>query len=487
VIFNSVTYLIFLTIVVTLFWALPKYVKLWLILCVSIIFYGLWHAEFLIVMFISTGIDYLSAIKIERTQSKRTKKIWLLLSISTNLCLLIYFKYLYFLADTTVGILSFLGYSINLPVLNVLLPLGISFYTFEAISYVVDVYRKFIPAEKNFILYACFITFFPKLIAGPILRSSEIIPQFLSNPIFRVSSFSSGLTRIIYGLFLKVVIADNIAPLVDSGFAQSVESLSAIDVWTLAFLFGFQIYFDFSAYSSIAIGSALLLSIHVPENFNYPYLASSPREFWHRWHISLSSWIRDYLYFPLQGIKVKDRSTGGIPVDRNSTNSYIRHPAFALVLTWSIMGLWHGANWTFLFWGLHHAILILFYRISLPIQSQFSEKFSNYVGWFVTVPLVMLGWIWFRAESVGQAMLMFEKIFLPNQYLWLGMRENTYLISALIFLGVILAKPLRDIALRIKLKFAKFFLFVYSIYMSIIIALTFIFLRPISQFIYFQF
>ncbi len=473
--------------VVTLFWVLPKYLKLWLLLCASILFYGLWHAEFLIVMFISTGVDYLSAIKIERTESTRAKKAWLLLSLCTNLCLLIYFKYLYFLADTTVGILSFFDYTVNLPVLNILLPLGISFYTFEAISYVVDVYRKFIPAEKKFILYACFITFFPKLIAGPILRSSEIIPQFLSNPIFRISCFSSGLSRIIYGLFLKVVIADNIAPLVDSGFAQSPESLSAIDVWTLAFLFGFQIYFDFSAYSSIAIGSARLLSIYVPENFNYPYLASSPREFWHCWHISLSSWIRDYLYFPLQGVKVKDRSTGGIPVDSNGANSYIRHPALALVLTWVIMGLWHGANWTFLFWGLHHAILILFYRISSTVQSHFSDKFKKYAGWIVTVPLVMIGWIWFRAESVGQAVSMLEKIFLPSQYLWLGMRENTYLISALIFLGVILAKPLKEGALRIEKKFTKIFLVVHSIFMSIIIFLTFIFLRPISQFIYFQF
>ena len=272
--------------------------------------------------------------------------------------LLFYFKYLAFFAQGANEIAELAGLDFSLPPLSIILPLGISFYTFQTISYTIDVYRGFIKPERNFILYSSFVVYFPQLVAGPILRAAELVDQLSRRPPFDPEDLVIGLRRIAYGLFLKVALADNIGPLVDAGFAEPAATLRALDVWTLSFLFGFQIYFDFSAYSHIALGSARLMGIHFPENFNFPYLASSPRDFWQRWHISLSSWIRDYLYLPLMGAQVHDRSTGGLPTVESGRSGFTR--TRALFLTWGIMGLWHGANWTFVIWGLYHATLVYF-------------------------------------------------------------------------------------------------------------------------------
>ena len=488
-IFNSITYLLFLTLTVGLFWVLPKTPRLWMILLASSTFYGFWRPEFLLVMLLSAATDYFVAIKMEASEDLTIRRRWLALSLSVNLGLLCYFKYLFFIVGNAVNVLNFFGVSIQVPMLNVILPLGISFYTFETISYIVDVYRRFIPAEKSFLMYGCFVTFFPKLVAGPILRASEMLPQFLVAPVFRLDVFVSGLQRILYGLFLKVVLADNISPLVDAGFQQQVSSLSALDVWTLAFLFGFQIYFDFSAYSSIAIGSARLMGIHVPENFNFPYLATSPRDFWRRWHISLSSWIRDYLYLPLQGQRVRDRSTGGIAVDVSEGNKNDLRPLIALFLTWAIMGLWHGANWTFMLWGVYHAILITSYRLIAIKTIIFPGWIRVIGGWAITLPLVMLGWIPFRSETLDNTFNMWFKLISPSQYLWLGMRENTYIVTTFLLIFCLLSYAVHKIYSKVtenKLWFVLDFIIQVTI-MTIVIGFVFVFLRPISQFIYFQF
>ena len=227
-----------------------------------------------------------------------------------------------------------MGFKIDPILLKIILPLGISFYTFQTISYTVDVYRKVIKPEKDFIVYACYVTFFPQLVAGPILRAREVISQFKKTNNFNWDYISDGFRRVLYGLFLKVVLADNIAPLVNSGFDLSLETLSAIDVWTLAFLFGLQIYFDFSGYSHIALGSAKMIGISFPENFNFPYLANSPKDFWQRWHISLSSWVRDYIYLPLLGVKYQVSSKGGLA---NATLN--KNDQKTLFITWGLMGL----------------------------------------------------------------------------------------------------------------------------------------------------
>ncbi len=299
-VFNSVTFLIFLFIVVTAYWFLKPAVKMWMLLIASCVFYGFWRWEFLSVMFISALTDYFTAIEIGKTplENKKKRRFFLGVTLLVNLGLLFYFKYLYFLTENINLSMDWLYIDYQLPLYKIILPFGISFYTFETISYTVDVYRGLIKPEKKFIHYALFVTFFPKLVAGPIQRASELIEQLKNKPNFNWGFIIYGFERILLGLFLKVVLADNIAPFVDEGFALPTNSLSALDVWTLGFLFGFQIYFDFSAYSHIALGAAQMMGIKIPENFNYPYIASSFKDFWKRWHISLSSWIRDYLYLP---------------------------------------------------------------------------------------------------------------------------------------------------------------------------------------------
>jgi alginate O-acetyltransferase complex protein AlgI len=480
-IFNSVTYLLFLLIVVALFWLLPRKPRLIIIFLSSIIFYGFWRVEFIPVMLLSVVTDYIAAIKISQS-SKASRIKWLYFSLCINFGLLFYFKYLLFFAENTIGLLSFFDLQPEPLLINIILPLGISFYTFQTISYTVDVYRGFIKPERDFVLYGCYVTFFPQLVAGPILRAAEVIPQLNKRAIFQWHNIIIGTRRILYGLFLKVVLADNIAPLVDAGYAISTSNLSALDVWTLAFLFGFQIYFDFCAYSHIALGSAKLMGINFPENFNFPYMAVSPKDFWRRWHISLSSWIRDYLYLPLTGTKVHDRSVGGLgaAVATKKKNQ-------ALFFTWALMGLWHGASWTFVVWGLFHASFIFFYRLCMNFLTQFSDTTRNVIGWLITLPIVMLSWIPFRAQSLEDAFSMWAILFSPTQYTWLGMRENTYLLTAILLIGIMCSFFVKTRLLLVISKLPILLLLSESILFTIVIALVFIYLRPISQFIYFQF
>jgi D-alanyl-lipoteichoic acid acyltransferase DltB (MBOAT superfamily) len=487
VIFNSVTYLIFLAVTVCLFWLLPNRPRLWMMFLSSLTFYGFWRPEFLAVMLLSAATDYFVAMRIEATAVLIKRRLWLAVSLLTNLGLLFYFKYLLFVVDNAVVVMRFFGVEVQSPVLNIVLPLGISFYTFETISYSVDVYRKLIPAERDFLRYGCFITYFPKLIAGPILRAGELLHQLDAKPNFRLDMFVSGLRRLLFGLFLKVVVADNISPLVDTGFAMQIEALSAIDVLTLAFLFGFQIYFDFAAYSHIAIGSARMMGIVFPENFNFPYMASSPREFWRRWHISLSSWIRDYLYLPLLGVKVQGRSFGALGGTVQDFGNATRHPLLVLFLTWAVMGFWHGANWTFVFWGLYHATFIAAYRLIGPWCEGFPNAIRRWGGWVATLLVTMLAWIPFRAASVSDTFGMYAKLFSPRNYLWLGMRENTYLVAAVLLVAFVITYLFHEKGRKWMPQVPALTFAIDTLLMGSVTGLVFVFLRPISQFIYFQF
>ncbi len=486
-IFNSVTYLVFLTMAVCLFWLLPQRSRLWMIFISSLVFYGFWRPEFVVLMLFSAGTDYVAALRIEESESKITRRRWLGLSLSVNLALLFYFKYLLFAVDNALVVLHLAGLEFQAPVLNIVLPLGISFYTFQTISYVVDVYRKLVPAERDFLLYGCFVTFFPQLVAGPILRSNELLSQLSRRPAFHLDTFVSGLRRIIFGLFLKVVIADNIAPFVDEGFSGPVSMMSALDVLTLAFLFGFQIYCDFSAYSHIALGSARLMGISFPENFNFPYMSRTPKEFWQRWHISLSSWVRDYLYLPLIGAKADDRSVGGMGVAGQKARVSARHPVVALFLAWGLMGFWHGANWTFVFWGLYHATFILAYRMVAPHSRRLPAFIRDMGGWSITLLVTMLSWVPFRAASLEDALGMFAILMSPRNYLWLGMRENSYLVAALLVAGFLVTWMVHQGYRTLHAKSGRLALGMDTLLMGVVGGLTFIFLRPISQFIYFQF
>ena len=475
-IFNSLTFLLFLPLVLVLYWVLPRNPRIIMIFLSSLIFYGFWRIEFIPVMMISVFSDYFISLKMPGS-NQITKKRLVVLSVIINLCLLFYFKYLIFFANNAIGFINLLGFEIDPIFLNIILPFGISYYTFQTISYSVDVYRGFIKPEKNFFLYASYVTFFPQLVAGPVLRASEVIHQLSKRSYFSIQLFINGIKRIIYGLFLKVVLADNIAPLVDTGFLITASELSALDVLTLSYLFGFQIYFDFSAYSHIAIGCALLMGIKFPENFNFPYLASSPKDFWKRWHISLSSWIRDYLYLPLTGAKVVNKSIGGI-VEKSSRNSNS-----ALFYTWAIMGLWHGVNWTFVVWGLYHAIFIFLHKKISSYKNAFTNsKIVINIGALFTLPIMMIGWIPFRADSIDITFNMWSRLLDINNYTYLAMRENVYLVAFLLLIAmyfVYLVGQYKNLK-----KMSNDFKYLFY---PIIISLIFIFLRPINQFIYFQF
>jgi alginate O-acetyltransferase complex protein AlgI len=488
-IFNSVTFIVFLVVVVTLYWLLPQKVRMWMLLVASCVFYGFWRWEYLIVMFISAITDYYTAIAIGNTPVTNTGKRKRLVAVTlvVNLGLLCYFKYLFFFTQNVNGAFAWLGINEQLPVMQILLPFGISFYTFETISYTIDVYRGLIKPERSFLNYGLFVTFFPKLVAGPIQRASELLIQLKNRPVFQVDYLAEGLKRILYGLFIKVALADNISPFVDEGFALNPSTLSAIDVWMLAFLFGFQIYFDFCAYSHIAVGAAKLMGITIPENFNYPYIATSFKDFWKRWHISLSSWIRDYLYLPLAGIKVvKTTGTGGIGEGLEGTQNR-RSKDKALFLTWAIMGLWHGANWTFVFWGLYHAGIIYIERRLKPLRDKFSILNSAFIGWCITLPLIMLSWIPFRAKDLSDTFVMLAKILNPRQYTFYTMRENNYMITALVLLLFLLTNFVTNY-LEPQIKRIPYLAFgINCVKYTVITIFVFTFLRPISQFIYFQF
>ncbi len=483
-IFNSVTYLLFLVVVLCLYWVLPRKSRLWMIFLASLTFYGFWRIEYLAVLLLSCATDYAVSLQLAKTDSLSRRR-WLLgVSLTVNLGLLLYFKYLVFAVDNIWFGLALLGVQSTPPVLEVVLPLGISFYTFQTVSYTIDVYRKQLEPVREFVLYGCFVTFFPQLVAGPILRSSEVTFQLDERPQFSLSDLAQGARRILAGLFLKVVMADNIASTVDAGFGQDPSSLSALDVWTLAFLFGFQIYFDFSAYSHIAIGSAKMMGIHFPENFNFPYIASSPRDFWGRWHISLSSWIRDYLYLPLTGAKFLTSSTGGLTVASDAASA--AHRTRGLFLTWAIMGLWHGANWTFVFWGLYHASFVWLHRLLRPLEKRLPDSVRALVGWAITFPIMMLAWIPFRASDLGHTFTLYAKIFQPKQYLFLGMRENIYLVAAVTTFIVTAAYFVHK---HIGIVKSRKWLWhpIEGLALAATVALVVVFLRPISQFIYFQF
>jgi len=480
-IFNSLTYIVFLFIVVSLYWTIPRQPRLLLIFFSSLIFYGFWRLEFIPLLLFSTFSDYFIARGIGASNRESVRKFLLKLSIFINISLLLFFKYLIFFANNFYSIANMIGFQIDPFALNIILPLGISFYTFQTISYVVDVYRKVVQPENNFLVYGSYVIFFPQLIAGPVLRASEVIGQLNTRPPFRFQYLIEGLKRIIFGLFLKVVLADNIASIVDTGFDVAVSDLSALDVYTLAFLFGFQIYFDFSAYSHIAIGSAKLLGINFPENFNFPYIAKSPRDFWKRWHISLSSWIRDYLYLPLIGSKPGNNSKGGLE------NVFESKKTKALFTSWAIMGFWHGANWTFLIWGLYHAVVIYIYRYFKVISKNWL-KIPTSISSVFTLLIMMIGWIPFRANDIETAFSMWAIIFSPNNYIFLGLRENTYLVAFLVLVGMYLVeffhrkKPIQNMPIFRRLHWVLEILF----YATIMI-LVFIYLRPMQQFIYFQF
>jgi D-alanyl-lipoteichoic acid acyltransferase DltB (MBOAT superfamily) len=386
--FNSIEFAIFLPVVFGLYWMFKKHhrVQLWILLSASYLFYGWWDWRFLGLIALSSLIDFLIGIGLGKTDDLKKRKLLLGVSLLANLGMLGFFKYFNFFTETFVDAFSFFGMSLEKSRLDIILPVGISFYTFQTLSYTFDVYKKQMAPTKDFLAFFGFVSFFPQLVAGPIERASHLLGQFYTPRKFDYSYAVSGVRLIFWGLFKKVVIADNAAILVDEIFTnyQDQNSLSLI---LGAVLFAFQIYGDFSGYSDIAIGLSRMFGFDLMLNFRFPYLAQNINDFWKRWHISLSTWFRDYVYIPLGG-------------SRGSTLFSLRN-VMAIFL---ISGFWHGANWNFLVWGAIHGLMYIPFFISKAHQNLHQDSFwLKLPKIFLTFSVVCLAWVFFRADSLSQA------------------------------------------------------------------------------------
>lgn len=394
--FNSFEFAIFFPIVLVLYWMLSLRFQNILLLVGSYFFYGYWDWRFLSLIAISTIVDYITGLKIEQVNkgqsgtNNKKAKMWLLVSIVTNLSILGFFKYFNFFIDSLSAILISSGINPDGLYLNIILPVGISFYTFQTMSYTIDIYRSKMTPTKDFISFAVYVSFFPQLVAGPIERAKKLLPRILNKRTFDLNQFNEGVHLILIGLFKKVYVADNLAPFVDNIF--SANSYTGVEVIAGAYLFAFQIYCDFSGYSDIARGCAKCLGIELMVNFNYPYVAINPSDFWKRWHISLSSWLADYLYIPLGGNK-----GSAIKTYRN------------LFITMLLGGLWHGASWVYVLWGLYQGIFLIGHRLlktTFKYLNNISQKIPNSILRFIKIffmfQFVCVGWIIFRAKSINQ-------------------------------------------------------------------------------------
>ena len=400
--FNSLTFLLFFPIVCVLYYAIPSARvkgRNLLLLVASYFFYMNWEPVYAILLLTSTFVTYFAALGMGHYKDKRKRKIYLVSSIVLNLAILFQFKYYNFLASNLEEALQVCGLRIQIPEFHMLLPVGISFYIFQALGYSIDVYRQTAKVEHDFLTYALFVSFFPQLIAGPIERSRNLLPQFRQCHRFKYDEVMAGVRLMLWGYFLKLVLADRCGLYVDAVF-NNIEMHNGGSYLLASLLFPFQIYGDFAGYSLIAIGVARVLGFHLMENFRRPYFACSIGEFWHRWHISLSTWFKDYVYIPLGG----NRS--------GKASQY-----YNLMVTFMVSGIWHGANWTFLCWGSLHGILLCIEK-TFRIGKQDYSGCKKLCHWAVTFTLVCMSWILFRASNLRDTVSIvsgiFCKIGLPN-------------------------------------------------------------------------
>lgn len=404
--FNSIDFAVFLPLTFLAYWLLQRQLKVQnaFILLVSYFFYGYWDARFLILIFLSTILDYSIGRSLARTDHQPHRRALLAASLIFNLGMLGFFKYYNFFVENFVAAFSLLGQPLSVRTLNVILPVGISFYTFQTLSYTIDVYRRKLTPTTDFIAFSAFVSFFPQLVAGPIERASQLLPQFDTPRRFEYHQAVRGLRQILWGLFKKVVIADNCAHYVDLIF-QDPTAYNGSTLALGAILFAFQIYGDFSGYSDIAIGTARLFGFRLMQNFAFPYFSRDIAEFWRRWHISLSTWFRDYLYIPLGG------SRGSLALKVRNT--------FVIFL---VSGFWHGANWTFIVWGALNALyflpLLLARRnrqnLDIVAHDRALPTFGESLQILITFGLTVIAWVFFRAENVGHALTYLRAMMRPD-------------------------------------------------------------------------
>ncbi|MBT8286886.1 MAG: MBOAT family protein [Bacteroidia bacterium] len=477
--FNSIDFAIFLPIVFFLYWFVTnKWLKVQNILVVvsSYVFYGWWDYRFLALIIFSTIVDYIVGRMLSRTESKPARLRLLWVSILVNIGFLGFFKYYNFFVDNFIEAFSFFGKEISPNTLNIILPVGISFYTFQTLSYTIDVYKRKLEPTRDIIAFAAFVSFFPQLVAGPIERATHLLPQFYKKRKFDYEMAKDGMRQILWGLFKKVVIADNCAEFVNQVFANYADQ-SASTLVMGSFFFAFQIYCDFSGYSDIAIGTARLFGFDLMKNFAFPYFSRDIAEFWRRWHISLSTWFRDYLYIPLGG------SRGGV-------NMKIRN-TFIIFL---VSGFWHGANWTFIIWGALNAIyflpLMLAKRnrvhLNTVAQGRVFPTFVEAGNMLITFLITLLAWIFFRADTVTDAFNYVGKIFNKSIISLPALSPDNYktLILVVLFVAIEWIGKEGEYAIS---RIFKLPVYVRWAFYFILIVLMFTFTGEEQVFIYFQF
>lgn len=422
--FNSFEFLVFLPIVFLLYWFVFRERK-WqnlLVVIASYVFYGWWNWRFLLLIALTSFCSYASGLLLEHYEGKRRQQqIVSAANIVLNLGILGVFKYYNFFVENLDALFGMMGYHLDWVTMNIILPVGISFYTFQALSYTIDVYQKKLPATHDIVEFFAYISFFPQLVAGPIERATNLLPQFQQKREFDYAKAVDGMRQMLWGFLKKLVIADNCATVVNNYWGNYAE-LPGLTLFLLGVLFTFQIYCDFSGYSDIAIGCARLFGFNLMRNFNFPYFSRSIPEFWRRWHISLTTWFRDYIYFPLGG-------------SRCDKWKIIRN----VYIVWGISGLWHGANWTFVCWGLFHATLLAIYNIfgintkykNIVAYGRYLPNIKETLQIALTFFLAVIGWIIFRAETMTQAVeyltaMVTNKLFdasmlYGRKYLFLGL------------------------------------------------------------------
>ena len=403
-VFNSLQFAWFFLIVYALYRLFPAVTSVerahraqnWLLLVASYYFYAAWDYRFLALLAASTIVDYTCGRVMGTMKDERRRRLVMWLSIAFNLTLLGFFKYFNFFVDNLQALFAAIGWQLDYVTLRVLLPIGISFYTFVTMSYVIDVYRREIEPTRNLVDFAVFVAYFPHLVAGPILRATALLPQIAQPRRISNQQMRDGAWLIAWGFFQKIFVADNLAPLASHVFAPDAHA-TGINVLLGTYAFAFQIYGDFAGYSNIARGTSKLMGIELIENFRFPYLVLSPQAFWRNWHISLSTWLRDYLYIPLGGSR-------GTPAQTQRN----------LLITMLLGGLWHGAAWTFVLWGLYQGVLLILYRPFEPAFAALDSRggfVARFVAWLVMFHLTCYGWLIFRAPGVGTLGAMTASLF----------------------------------------------------------------------------
>ncbi len=482
--FNSFQYILFLILVIVTYWGLRR--VRWqnlLLLASSYLFYGSWDWRFLSLILISTLVDYWVGRTLANTENHRQRQRLLGISIAVNLGLLGFFKYFNFFIDSAVSFLGGLGIQSNEFSLQVILPVGISFYTFQTLSYTIDIYQRKLEPTTNFLNFALFVAFFPQLVAGPIERASRLLPQLESRRSLNPEMFESGIILIFVGLFKKMLIADIAASLIEPEIFMNPASYSNGRVLTAVYLFALQIYGDFSGYSDIARGSARLLGIELMENFNQPYFSQTVSEFWRRWHISLSTWFRDYVYRPLN-----ER------IEQQFKNDWLQY-ALGVMITMLLSGLWHGANWTFVLWGgllgVYQVISRPFYgkaRFLMEHRLRLVRYLTGLVRILLTFHLILFAWVLFRTPQIQEVPTIFQQMILAFQLHGWSNRALQLLPSLVLLYGVIITFDLGQIMLKDHAFPRKLPVTIRTVmYIGTIFFMMFFSIKPYVPFIYFQF